>query len=72
MLNLTDIEKGAKNLLINCAQLKAGDNLLIVAEKQSYGWYRDNATESVLKVAKKLKINFKILQVEGPDRKSVV
>jgi hypothetical protein len=70
MLNLIDIDKGAQNLLINCAQLKAGDNLLIIAEKQSYGWYRDNATESVSKVAKKLKINFKILQVEGPEASS--
>ena len=38
MLNLTDIEKGAKNLLINFAKLKAGDNLLIVAENTSFGW----------------------------------
>jgi hypothetical protein len=70
MLNLIDIDKGAQNLLINCAQLKAGDNLLIISEKQSYGWYKDNATESVSKVAKKLKINFKILQVEGPEASS--
>ena len=70
MLNLIDIDKGAQNLLINCAQLKAGDNLLIIAEKQSYGWYRGNATERVSKVAKKLKINFKILQVEGPEASS--
>ena len=70
MLNLIGIDKGAQNLLLNCAQLKVGDNLLIISEKQSYGWYKENVAESVSKVAKKLKINSKILQVDGPEASS--
>ena len=61
-----DVYLGVKNLLTNCARVKAGDKLLIVSEQESLGWYRDDAAESVRSVAISLGISAKIVEVDAP------
>ncbi|MDG2473983.1 MAG: hypothetical protein P8M50_01740 [Paracoccaceae bacterium] len=66
MINNDYVTQGVKNLLINCAELIAGDKLLIVSEKEYLGWYRDDASKSVRDVANSLGILAKIVEVDAP------
>ena len=66
MINKNDVSLGVKNLLLNCAELNAGDKLLIVSEKECLGWYRDDAAKSVKDVADTLGILVKIVKVDAP------
>ena len=69
MIDTTDefnIENGAKNLLINCAQLSAGDELLILHEDPALGWYDLKAPVAVNQLALELGINSRLLKVDGP------
>ena len=61
-----DVYLGVKNLLTNCARVQAGDKILIVSEKESLGWYRYDAAESVRSVAISLGISAKIVEVDAP------
>ena len=39
MTTKQDIAEGARNILINCADLDAGDSLVIIHEQPDLGWY---------------------------------
>ena len=66
MNNIDNLALGVKNLLINCAKLRSGDKLLIVSEKESLGWYKDNAAKTVKNFALSLGIFTKIVKVDAP------
>ena len=61
-----NIQKGAKNLLINCAGLDKGDSVLILHEDPALGWYDFQAPKTVDEVAKQLGIKSCLLKVDGP------
>lgn len=48
------ISKGAKNLLINCADCKFGQKLLILFETENDGYYDPDLTNEIVKIADEL------------------
>lgn len=63
-----DPDKGADNLLINCAGVHAGDRLLIVHEDPALGWYDREAPQAVAARARKLGLAVTMLEVQGPSQ----
>ena len=61
-----DLEKGVTNLLLNCAELKAGETLLVVHEDPKLGWYDDTAALAVRDKAKAMGLETTWLQVGAP------
>lgn len=67
MINITENHiKGARNLLINCAELKSGDKLLIVSEQSDLGWYDGHSAEFIAIEAEKMGINQTLTKVGSP------
>ncbi len=54
MIDQLLLTEGARNLLLNCAELHAGNNILIVAEDPALGWYDAEAPAAVLDEARRL------------------
>ena len=71
MNNSDNVSLGVKNLLVNCAKLKPGDKLLIVSEKESLGWYRDDVAKTVKAFALSLGIFTKIIKVDAPGNQKL-
>ncbi len=61
-----DLYAGAQNLLINCAELREGDKVLILHEDPTLGWYDLQAPEAVAQTARQLGIQASLQQVSGP------
>ncbi|MDF1748566.1 MAG: hypothetical protein P1V34_06805, partial [Alphaproteobacteria bacterium] len=57
---------GIRNLLNDCADLKAGDDLLIIHEDPSLGWYDEEAPKAVAREARALGMNVRFLKVGAP------
>ena len=67
MKNITENHiRGAKNLLINCADLKPGEKLLIVSEESDLGWYDGHCAEFIATEAKKMGIDQMLTKVGSP------
>ena len=67
MSNMTP-ERGARNLLLNCAQAKAGDRLLIAFESPDFGYFDRDAVSVVSQAARSLGINVDAVDVGfNPD-----
>ena len=62
-----NLAEGARNLLLNCACLKAGDRVLIVREDPSLGWYDKDAPVALGKEAEALGMVAAFLDVGGPE-----
>ena len=62
-----NLAEGARNLLVNCAGLKAGDRVLIVREDPSLGWYDKDAPLALGKEAEALGMVAAFLDVGGPE-----
>ena len=60
------LAEGARNLLINCAQLQADESLLIVCEDPALGWYDSDTSAAIALEAKNMGVSPEILQVNGP------
>lgn len=65
-MNNNQIE-GAKNLLINCAQMKDGETLLIVVEDQKFGWYDAATAKFIEKQALAMGFETLLVNVGGPE-----
>ena len=66
---MTEIEatsEGTHNLLVNCAALKPGESLLIVAESPALGWYDAQVVETVADAARAMGLAPTMLEVGGP------
>ncbi len=61
---------GSHNILVNCAELSKGDELLILAEDPSLGWYDSDVSYAVEKAAKDLGINTTLKKVSEPKNDS--
>ena len=59
-----DIEAGARNLLLNCARAKAGDQLLLVGERTVLPFFDSQLCNDVAEVADRLGIVSEIVLVE--------
>lgn len=58
---------GAKNLLVNCAALKADDSLLIISERADLGWYDGKTAHFISEQAEKMGINPTLIVVGSPE-----
>lgn len=56
------IEAGAANLLVECAQLKSGDRLLLVHEEPGRGYYDDQLIGVIEQQAERLGIDVELLE----------
>lgn len=68
---MTDMtpERGARNLLVNCAKARAGDRLLIAWESPDYGYFDDTAVACVRQAAAQLGVLVRDIEVGfNPDR----
>jgi len=66
-MNRTDIEKGAHNLLVNCAELKPDESLLILCEDPALGWYDAAAPQAIAEYARVLGVEPTMMQVGCPQ-----
>jgi len=57
---------GARNLLLNCAGLSAGDALLIIHEDPTLGWHDLDAPQAVAREAERLGMRPRFLMVGAP------
>ena len=69
MVSQMDVSAGAKNLLVNCAQLTSDDSLIIVSEEERFGWYEDALTRVIFDEASKMGVKTKIIEVGEPKNK---
>lgn len=53
-LSISKLEEGAKNLLINCAEVKSGDRILLVGEDSDKPYFDPLLCDDVAKVAQSL------------------
>ena len=67
MTGAPDLAAGCRNMLLNCARLKAGDSLLIVHEDPALGWYDREMADALADEARTLGIEPHLLQVAGPE-----
>lgn len=58
---------GAQNLLINCANLKAGERLLIISERPDLGWYDGKTAEFIMSVARAMEVDVALIEVGRPE-----
>ncbi|MDH3634905.1 MAG: hypothetical protein OES20_09385 [Gammaproteobacteria bacterium] len=59
--------RAADNLLLNCAELNAGDSLLIVREDPRLGWYDAAVNDLITRAAIALGIKVEHLEVAAPQ-----
>tara|TARA_R110002096_G_scaffold436056_1_gene666497 strand:- start:60218 stop:61282 length:1065 start_codon:yes stop_codon:yes gene_type:complete len=59
--------RGANNMLINCAGLKAGETLLIVSERGDLGWYDGDTAHFIASEAEKMGLNPTLVVVGSPE-----
>ena len=66
-MNDKKLSKAAHNLLIECARLRQSDTLLIVREKESLGWYKNDVSEFILRSAIDMGIDAFLHEVGSPE-----
>ncbi len=66
-MNKTDIEKGAHNLLVNCAELQPDESLLILCEDPALGWYDAAAPQAIAGYARAMGIEPTLMAVGCPQ-----
>ncbi|MEM9061689.1 MAG: hypothetical protein AAGD13_14610 [Pseudomonadota bacterium] len=62
-----DPRAGARNLLLDCAGLVAGQRVVILAEDPALGWYDAEAPEVTAETARDMGGDVALLRVGGPD-----
>jgi hypothetical protein len=60
------LQRGACNLLVDCAGLGNDDSILIVHEKPELGWWDAEVVESVAQQASALGISVELLETDSP------
>ncbi|MDC3169766.1 hypothetical protein OA871_01835 [Paracoccaceae bacterium] len=66
-MNNKKISRAAHNLLIECARLRQSDTLLIVREKESLGWYKNDISDFILGSAVDMGIDAFLHEVGSPE-----
>lgn len=67
MTTSPELAEGARNMLLNCAQVTPEDSLLIVREDPALGWYDLETAEAVADAARALGITPTVLDVGAPE-----
>jgi hypothetical protein len=67
MTTKQDIAEGARNILINCADLDAGDSLVIIHEQPDLGWYDREAPLALAAEAREMGLATTLLEVGEPS-----
>jgi hypothetical protein len=67
MRHSKDIAEGARNLLVNCADLRSDETLLIVCEDPNLGWYDNETAQAVANEARTLGLTPTLLDVGAPE-----
>ena len=67
MGNSEKLSKGCHNILINCANLSESQTLLIIREKEEFGWYKKDISETIYSEAKSMGLRPEILEVGEPE-----
>ena len=62
----SDLTTGARNLILNCAELKKEETLVIISEDPKFGWYDADVTEALYKEASSMGIDPTLLEVGKP------
>lgn len=62
-----ELADGARNLLLNCAGLKTGDEILILHEDPTLAWYDRDGPLAVAAEARNLGMSAILLEVGAPD-----
>ena len=62
-----DLEAGARNLLINCAEVQPGETLLIIHEDPQFGWYDLDAPMALATIAEQLGLTVTLHEVGAPE-----
>ena len=65
--NSEKLSKGCHNILINCANLSESQTLLIIREKEEFGWYKKDISETIYSEAKSMGLRPEILEVGEPE-----
>ena len=69
---MTDfLNEGAFNLLVNCAEAKAEETLLLICEDHSLGWYDKKIVAAIEKCARQLGLTVSRLDVGPPDNQGI-
>lgn len=66
-MNNKNLAFGAKNLLVNCANIRPMETLLIVQEDPDLGWYDSSLVEYIANEAERLGVNPTIVKVGAPE-----
>ena len=61
-----DLVAGARNLLINCAELTPEQTLVIICEDPALGWYDQDVAEALENEARNMRITPTVLHVGAP------
>ncbi|MBI1386566.1 MAG: hypothetical protein GC150_16790 [Rhizobiales bacterium] len=62
----TDLRRGARNLLLDCAGLAPGERLLLVHERPDLGWYDRGAADALADAARRIGAEVSMVEVDGP------
>jgi hypothetical protein len=60
------LKRGARNLILNCAELKKDETLVIISEDPKLGWYDADVTDALVKEVTQMGIKPTLLEVGGP------
>ncbi|MGI9399962.1 MAG: hypothetical protein ACR2O0_01795 [Rhizobiaceae bacterium] len=68
------LREGARNLLVNCAEVQSGETLLIVHERAELGWYDNQIRDALADMARSMDIEpaIKTAGAPGQDNKGKV
>ena len=58
--------EGARNLILNCAELKKDETLVIITEDPKLGWYDTDVTDALVKEVTQMGIKPTLLEVGSP------
>ena len=65
---MTNLDAGVQNLLVNCAEVRSGETLLIVHEDPVLGWYDMEAPSAVNEAATRMGLTTTMMQVGEPSQ----
>jgi hypothetical protein len=63
----SDLRTGARNLLLNCAELKQEESVVIISEDPRLGWYEPDVAEALFQEAGNMGIIPTLLEVGKPS-----
>ena len=63
-ISIEEIEAGARNLLLNCAEVEAGDSILLVGEQSESAYFDPQLCDDIARVARGLGVETRVMLAE--------